>query len=118
MPWRGVHDAGVGGDRPALLQALHADGRVDGHGELEFPGVAVIVGVDADRQGGVGTPGGLILADHQRTGFRGAQPMHVAHVIAGLIFAQTIEIEDVIDDLLGEPPFMPDQTERVALANG
>ena len=32
------------GDWPVLLQALHADGGVDGYGQFEFLGIDVIIG--------------------------------------------------------------------------
>ena len=148
MPRRRVPGAGVCGDRPALLQALHADGSMNGHRLLELLGVAIVIGVDTDRQRGVGTPGGLILADHQRARFRGTQPVHVTHVIPGLILTQPVEIKIVINDLtarlalqiardtgiqrvehhgarvdehvdmLGKPPFTTNQAERIALADG
>ena len=53
----GVRGTGMRGDWPVLLQALHADGGVDGYGQFEFLGIDVIIRVHADGQSGVGTAG-------------------------------------------------------------
>ncbi len=50
---------------------------VYGYGQFEFLGIDVIIRVHADGQSGVGTAA-FVLADHKRSGFRGAEPMHVA----------------------------------------
>ncbi len=52
---------GMRGDWPVLLQALHADGGVDGYGQFEFLGIDVIIRVHADGQSGVGTAGGFVF---------------------------------------------------------
>lgn len=84
-----------------LQQAFDADGGVDGHRHLEFLAVDVFVRVHADGHRGVGAARGLILANHQRAGFRGAQPVDVTHVVARLVFAQSVEVEIIIHDLAG-----------------
>ena len=96
-----VRVARVTEQRAILQQAFDADGGVDGHRHLEFLAVDVFVRVHADGHRGVGAARGLILANHQRAGFRGAQPVDVTHVVARLVFAQSVEVEIIIHDLAG-----------------
>ena len=94
----GVFVSRVGGYGAVLEQALHADGCVDGYRQFEFVGAEVVVWVHADGQCGVGASGRFVLADHQRSCFCGAEPVHVAYVVSRFVFAQSVEVEVVIDD--------------------
>ena len=77
---------------------MHADGGMDGYRQFEFVGAHIVVGVHADGQCGVGASGRLVLTDHQCACFCGAEPVHVAYVVAWLVFTQSVEIEVVVDD--------------------
>ena len=134
--------------RTVLFEALHAQRGVHAHGHLELLLTDVILRVHVERHTRVGPPRRLVLADHQRAGLRRAEPVHVAHVVARLVFAQPVEVEVVVDDfaawlafqiawnagvqgveqhglrvdehvdLVHEFLFVADQTERVAFADG
>ena len=91
--------AGMRLQRTVLFEALHAQRGVHAHGHLELLLTDVILRVHVERHTRVGPPRRLVLADHQRAGLRRAEPVHVAHVVARLVFAQPVEVEVVVDDL-------------------
>ncbi len=90
---------------PVLAQRLHADRRVGADGELEFACIHVVVRVHAEAERRVGAPRGFELADHQCAGLRAAQPVHIAHIVARLVFAQAVEIEVVVHNVAGRVAF-------------
>ena len=85
--------AGMRLQRTVLFEALHAQRGVHAHGHLELLLTDVILRVHVERHTRVGPPRRLVLADHQRAGLRRAEPVHVAHVVARLVFAQPVEVE-------------------------
>ena len=96
---RVMRAAGMRLQRTVLFEALHAQRGVHAHGHLELLLTDVILRVHVERHTRVGPPRRLVLADHQRAGLRRAEPVHVAHVVARLVFAQPVEVEVVVDDL-------------------
>ena len=96
---RVMRAAGMRLQRTVLFEALHAQRGVHAHGHLELLLTDVILRGHVERHTRVGPPRRLVLADHQRAGLRRAEPVHVAHVVARLVFAQPVEVEVVVDDL-------------------
>lgn len=82
------------------LHTLHANRGEHAHREFELLGARIRKRRNVKTHRRIGATRGFELPDHERSRFRGAQPVHIAHVVTIFVFAQTEETQVVIDEVV------------------